>query len=265
MTRAPGKIIYRDHWDSHLVEIIDDGDLRSLYFAGNVLQSSLYLSNPYRLQLSYTRFMMAALMFCNTPERILMIGLGAGSMVHHIHHHFPQCHIDAVDNSPRIIDIAQSYFCLPNRPPVNIHCRDGFEFLGQESRAPYDIIFVDAFDKDGMSPTVYSHDFLHLCNASLAPSGLASLNIWSGDSDMMNSIKNGLSGHFSSVIELPVPARGNIVCLASDFLPLEAIAELDDATLNALTKRFGLNYKLIAKVWTKNNLGFRQRLARFFA
>ncbi len=70
------------------------------------------------LVLPYTRYMMLSLMFLPDPKRILLIGLGAGSLVRYLSTMLPDCRIDAVDHSQEIIDLARTYFKLPETDNV---------------------------------------------------------------------------------------------------------------------------------------------------
>ena len=264
MTRASGKIIYRDHWHNHLVEIIDHGDKRSLYFGGDVLQSSMSLSSPHHLVLSYTRFMMASLMFNNPPERVLLIGVGAGSLIRFLHHHFPSCTIDGVDFSSHILDLARGYFKVPERENIRLHCQDGYEFLTSQQNTEYDLILIDAFDQKGMAESIYSHDFFVQCRSHLDHNGIVSLNVWSGDETKMDRVRNDLKNSFESCLILPVPERGNVICLAAQEPGLKTIMEKDYTELARMSAEFDINFRQIHKVFIRQNLGLKQRIARFF-
>ncbi|MBE0582205.1 MAG: hypothetical protein IH612_00425, partial [Desulfofustis sp.] len=99
MGQAEKKVVHRAQYDNYLVEVIDRGDERFLIFAGNIVQSSMSISKPERLTLSYTRYMMAALLAGTCPEKVLIVGLGAGSLLRFINYHFPNCLIDGIDNA----------------------------------------------------------------------------------------------------------------------------------------------------------------------
>ena len=214
MSRPPGSILYRDHWNGRLLEIIENGDNRSLYFGGSVLQSTMSMSKPHRLALSYTRYMMATLLFMNPPCRVLLIGVGAGSLIRFIHHHFPRCAVDGVDASSRILKLAKDYFNLPNSAAIRLHCSDGQDFLAGRKGQAYDVILVDAYDQEGMARSVYCADFFGRCRNHLQENGIVSLNLWSGDGKRMGQVRSELERYFSSCIILPVPDRGNVICLA---------------------------------------------------
>jgi spermidine synthase len=60
--------------------IVDHGPRRFLHFDLDAVQSAMHLEHPDRLSLAYTRKMMAFLLFNRTPARILLLGLGGGSL-----------------------------------------------------------------------------------------------------------------------------------------------------------------------------------------
>lgn len=264
MSRASGKIIHRDHWNGRLIEIIENGDNRSLYFGGNVLQSTMSISNPHRLALSYTRYMMATLMFMNPPHRVLVVGVGAGSLIRFIHHHFQSCIVDGVDYSSHILKLARGYFNLPDSGVIKLHCSDGHDFLAGRKDRAYDLILVDAFDQEGMAPSVYCADFFGHCRNHLQDNGIVSLNLWSGDGNRMSKIRSELERHFNSCFSLPVPDRGNVICLAGKEPNLKSTMERDYTELARMSAEFNINFNEIFRVFSRRNLGLRERIAHFF-
>lgn len=258
--------IYRTHWQNQLVEIIDSGDIRSLYFGGDSLQSAMIRSAPHRLALSYTRYMMAPLLLEDTPQRILLVGIGAGSMIRFFHHHFPDAQIDGIDNAQTIIDLAKSYFHLPAAGNIHVHCCSGFDFLAHRTdEYDYDLILVDAFDAFGMAETIYNRDFFELCLHHLSITGIVSLNLWSGDRIRMEQVAEGIGYHFDSILELPVPNRGNVIFLAGRGDILSPFVEPDPSLLNELQNRFEINFREMVKIGRKFNLGFFQRLSQLWS
>ena len=260
------RTVHRSHWQTQLIEVIDDADTRSLYFGGKVLQSSMYLSAPQKLALSYTRFMASSLLIDDEPERILVVGVGAGSLVRFFHHHFPRATIDGIDSSSEVIELARNHFHLPVSPNVSIHCNGGYEFLAKrKNEHNYDLILIDAFDTAGMSREIYSGPFFELCLDHLALSGIICLNLWSGDHSRMEEVAVEIGVRFDSILELPVPQRGNVICLAGRGDVLSAIIDLDSAELARLQARFELNFREMVRVCRKYNLNVFQRISRYFS
>ncbi len=261
MSKNSDRLVHKDFWNNHLVEIEDKGDFRSLYFGSRSLQSRMSLANPHELILSYTRYMALALLINTAPKKILIVGIGAGSFVRFFHHHFPESQIDAVDYSEHVINAASGYFQLPENNQISIYCADGRSFLQDNSSKQYDLILIDAFDDQGMAPTVYSDLFFDLCAIFLAPNGVVSCNLWSNNKVKLQEIKTILATHFTSCLYFPVPNRGNIVAMAMPFeVPWPRIC-LKKKEVAIVSKRYNLDFRELIQVARRNNLSLSKRMA----
>lgn len=266
MTNRTGKTIHREFWENRLVEIFDEGDTRSLYFGGRYLQSRMSLNSPHLLSLLYTHYMMFALLFRQELRNVLLIGLGAGSLVRFLHHHFPMCTIDAVDHSPHIINLARGYFQLPESSNIHIHCCDGFRFLADtKMNKAYDLILIDAFDEQGMSAQIYSEDFFSMCANVLHPLGTLTCNMWSGNTQFLSELSSILNTCFTSRVVLPVPKRGNVI----NHLRKQSIDWSDvhrsRQELLILVEKFNINFPQMVNVAEKHNLNLSQRVMQLFS
>ncbi len=261
MPQHTDRLVHKDFWNNHLVEIEDTGDFRSLYFGSRSLQSRMSLANPHELVLSYTRYMVLALLINANPKSILIVGLGSGSFVRFFHHHFPKSQIDAVDYSSHVINAARGYFQLPKNNQISIYCADGRSFLQDNRGKHYDLILIDAFDDQGMAPTVYSDLFFNLCAIFLAPDGIVSCNLWSDNKVRLQEIKTILATYFKSRLYLPVPDRGNIIAMAMPFeVPWSRIC-LKNRGVASLSKQFGLDFRELIQVAKQHNLSFPKRIS----
>jgi spermidine synthase len=81
MEHKADSVIHRENEGEQVVEIVDTGEHRSLYFASRSLQSRMSLSNPQQLLLSYTRYMLLGLPILEHPSNILLIGIGVGYLM----------------------------------------------------------------------------------------------------------------------------------------------------------------------------------------
>lgn len=265
MAYLPEVLIHQDYWNDHLVEIRDSGQYRSLYFASSVLQSRMSLARPYELVLPYTQYMLLTLLIRPKPTKILIVGIGSGSLIRFFHHHFPQCYIDAVDYSQHIIDVARGYFQLPASKEITIHCGDGYQFLKNCRKSDYDLILVDAFDDQGMAPTIYSDHFFRLCADNISQNGIVSCNTWSSDGKQLRKIKIILEKYFESQLSLPVLNRGNIIVISlPDQIPWAKICQ-KKKELKKISQKFGLNFKEIVKVTKQNNMTLSRKISSLLA
>ena len=205
-------LIYKSRRGDRVVEIFDRENFRSLYFNTKFLQSKMALDAPHLLVLPYTRYMMLSLMFIPDPKRILLIGLGAGSLVRYLSTMLPDCRIDAVDNSQEVIDLARGYFKLPETDNVTVYCQDGVTFLeNRDDGESYDIILLDAFDELGIADVIYNRDFFTTCRNHLTEGGTLCSNLWSGPGSELNRVTRELAECFAGNLTCPVPNRGNVI------------------------------------------------------
>ena len=72
------------------VEVSEQDGIRSMHLGSDTVQSSMRLDDPSALVLSYTRAMMAFLLFRPRPAHLLMLGLGGGSLPKFVYKHFPE-------------------------------------------------------------------------------------------------------------------------------------------------------------------------------
>jgi spermidine synthase len=140
------------------------------------IQSVVDLEDPDDLLAPYTRIASVGLAYPEKVERILMIGLGAGSISTYIGRAMPDVHIDVVELDPGIIAIGKKYFGLKETSKVRIIEGDGRVFLSRHSER-YDIILLDAFRELGVPAALSSREFYTLVRDRLAPQGVAVFNI----------------------------------------------------------------------------------------
>jgi predicted membrane-bound spermidine synthase len=80
-------------------------------------------------------------------ERILLLGLGGGSIVHILDKDYKyDGKLTAVEIDPVIIEIAQKEFGVVPHEKLKIKCADAFEFVGKKKkRKKFNLIIVDIF------------------------------------------------------------------------------------------------------------------------
>lgn len=216
--RYGGRLVYRARSDAGVVEVVDTGESRALHFGTSARQSGMWLDAPDRLQLPYTRALVSALYLCaEAPSRILLLGLGGGSLAKYLLQRYPACEIDAVDYSAEIIDVAQKYFALRRSPRLHIFCQDaaGFVRAGQGFR--YDAILVDLFDAAGAAACTTQQWFLEACRAQLTARGVLALNLWRGRRTGFGATLGALRRVFGRrPLQLRVKHRANSIALISN-------------------------------------------------
>ncbi len=219
MSKKRGKIVHKSIGLDGGVKIIDVDMTRYLYLGSDAVQSAMSLSDPVALSLSYTRAMMSFLLFSEAPRTSLVLGLGGGSLVRFLRHHFPTCKIDAVEQRPDIVRLAKAYFQIRPGPELSIHVADAGEFLNHpNARASegYDVIFVDTYDNAGLSDSVLGYAFFTHCRRLLSNRGTIVVNLWGSQRGSYETALHHLSDNFmDQVLCLPVLSKGNVIALGT--------------------------------------------------
>lgn len=179
-------IIHRSQDEFGEIVVADGVLLRTLYFGNLNKQSCMYIGHPSLLVLDYTQAMTLSLLFSRNPKRILIVGLGGGSLCKFFMRYSPNCQLDAVEIRPQVIRVAHDYFDVPElHPNLHVHEADAVDFIAQ-AKPRYDMIFIDAFDADGPASLSSAADFLAECQARLTPFGLLCVNLWSGREEKLS-------------------------------------------------------------------------------
>lgn len=215
MRKYHGRLIHRSLDADGPLEIVDDGLTRTLHFGNDVRQSTMALADPFHLMLVYTRAMMSCLLFQPAPRRVLIIGLGGGSLAKFFLRHFPRCEVEAVERRAAVVKLAHGYFQLPESPRLHVYAQDACDFLAQEVRERYDLILLDAYDAEGMAAGSAELDFIAACRARLAPHGLLVVNLWARDRRYYKYVFAHLEECFGEKpLRLPSEGGTNVITLS---------------------------------------------------
>ena len=232
MFKYEGHLIHESYDDEGIIEIVEQKGVRSLHFGTRSKQSSIFLAEPDKLHLSYVRAMTSWLLFKDTLDHALLVGLGGGSLTKHLLSHFADCHLKVIEYRKGVVKIARSYFGLPLDPRLKIVIDDGGDYIRQRYetyREHYSLIFIDAFDHEGVAPSVRSEAFFDACKALLKKDGILIMNLWGGTSNPeFQQISLWLGRVFNwQTLFLPVHDKSNIIALAfNDYSPTHTLKDL---------------------------------------
>jgi predicted membrane-bound spermidine synthase len=138
-------------------------------------QSQTNLADPDDLPMPYSRMMSIAAIFPHDIKRVLVLGLGAGSIPVYLQRFVPGVTIDAVELDPGVIDVAKKYFGLRETATFRLIPGDARMFLNRHTE-PYDLIFVDAFTGSYIPFHLMTKEFYQLVRNRLSPRGVAAFN-----------------------------------------------------------------------------------------
>ncbi|MBF0153030.1 MAG: methyltransferase domain-containing protein [Magnetococcales bacterium] len=217
ITRHDLVVVHRSQWSGQTIEVVDDGPLRILHFGTYLKQSCILRANPQRLVLPYTRHMLAVLAFNPQPRRVLMVGLGGGTMARFLLDHCPACQIDVVDIVPDMPGIARRFFGLPLSSRLRLHVDDGARFLTDLAtrNAPprFDLLLIDAYNALGMAESVYVDAFFRHCHTLLTTDGVMAINLSRSKTEVFSLAMTAIDHLFADSTRQFRPAGSNNVIL----------------------------------------------------
>lgn len=159
----------------HRIRIEEDDEARYMYF-DRTLQSAMNLREPTALRLIYSRYTSLGFTFRPDAKKMLIIGLGGGSIPKKIQREFPNIEIDAVEIDPEVIKMAKDYFNVKENNNLRLHAQDGRLFLNR-TQNQYDIILLDAYFTDAMPFHLTTKQFFELAQKKLTPNGIVVANL----------------------------------------------------------------------------------------
>lgn len=196
------------------VHVSETFGVRSLHIGSDTIQSSMRIARPYDLELSYTRSMMAFLLFNERPGRVLMVGLGGGSLAKFIYHRLPWVTTEVVEVNPRVIAIARQYFHVPEDDArFAVIVGNGAEHVARDGRGA-DVIAVDGYDGDSQVAELSDALFYDACRKRLNVGGMLVVNLWGSDLKFDETLRRIETAFPAGTLCLPAEKPGNIIVLA---------------------------------------------------
>ena len=189
---------------------------------------------PKQMVFLYARMMMASLLLNPQPSRILMIGLGGGTLPMALGELYPQAEMHVVEIDPAVVRVAREHFGFDPGPQVRIFTQDGRVFVKRavQRGETYDLIMLDAFNGDYIPEHLMTQEFLEEVASLLTPDGVLAANTFS-ISRLYDHESVTYDKVFGPFFNVQTPSTGNrVVLTAADGLP-------DRDTLKARAKELG--------------------------
>ena len=241
--------------------VMDDGERRFLHFNERLIQSAMRLAAPNELDLRYTQKMMSFLLFRARPRRLVLIGLGGGSLVKFCHARLPATQVTVLENNPDVIALREAFLVPPDGPNLKVLEGDGAEYLEQTENG-IDVLLVDAFDSAGFAPGLANREFFEQARSRLTGSGVLVVNL-AGDRQRYEGLIGVVMQVFDDrAIVVPVPEDHNHVLLAFRDPAFEPDWRRLRARARELRARYGLDFPaFLEKIERSAKLGLARREA----
>ena len=210
------RTIYTTASAYNTIQVLEDEPRQLRYLAfggGTTTQSVVKVGDPTHLELAYAPVMLTGLALTPNAQRVLIVGLGGGSLPMFFRHYYPDLEIDVVELDPAVANVARRFFEFREDAKLRVHIQDGRRFI-EECRRPYDVIFLDAYGADDIPYSLITQEFLRAVRRAVAPGGLVTANIWGPPHPWYDGIVRTYLDVFDSLSIVHARNRGNEIFLA---------------------------------------------------
>ncbi len=144
-------------------------------------QSCRFLDDHDKLVFPYAKMVMASLMVQDNPQRILIIGLGGGTLVHTYSTLFPDAEIVISEIDEAVVEVARDYFDFVETDKIKIATEDGRVYIKRAGirGEKFDLVILDAFNGEYIPEHLMSAEFLTEVKALLPDDGMVIANTFS--------------------------------------------------------------------------------------
>jgi spermidine synthase len=220
LSLADERVIHTRTSAFNTIVVTEDGEgLRAMRFnEGSARQSVMRPGDPEHLEAMYARAMPVILAFVPQPRRMLVIGLGGGTVPTFLHRKLPELQIDVVELDPAVIEVAKSHFGFAEDRRLQAHAGDGRRFIEQrqEGDALYDLVLLDAFDAEEVPYALATREFLGAVRRVMSPRSAVVGNLWGPSQNRLYaSMVRTYQDVYRSVSVIELPEAVNRLVIAS--------------------------------------------------
>jgi len=223
---VPGQIFQQDTV-YHRISVSDEFGHRYLRL-DNYWQSGMDTADPRRTVFPYSDYLHLPLALRPDAARVLLVGLGGGTVPKRFYDDYPEMRIEVVEIDPAVVAVARRYFSVPaDDARMRIVAEDGRLFITRSSDR-YDVILLDAYLIDTIPFHLATREFFETAKRHLTPSGVLASNVIGAldgpRSAFFRAVYKTFAGVFRTVYVVPVDwardgsagALRNIIIIGTD-------------------------------------------------
>ncbi len=226
--------------------LVDEtGDLLCLKFKtkhSKSQQSCMLKSAPNQLVFNYTKLLMSSLLLQPKPKKILIIGLGGGTLSNVFYQLYPHSEIINVELDEAVTKVARQYFGYFENEKISTAHQDGRIFVKRArlKKQQFDLIILDAFNGDYIPEHLLTKEFLTEIKAILTDNGVLAANTFS-TSQLYQHESATYHAVFGDFYNVRGDNRSNRIILASKNLPKAEQIASNELTLRDKLAFFTVN------------------------
>lgn len=246
--RTPMAVLHKEKSLYHDVMVLQSKDRKCLAFLTQKkwqFEGCVFLNNPDIMVDDFTKLLLAGLYLNPYPQKILVIGLGIGTLPNAFTKLYSDVSVDTVEIDQSVFNMAKEYFNFEETDRSHVFIEDGRMYVKRAIKegAQYDLVILDAFNGDYIPEHLLTKEFLEEVKKILTPAGVMATNTFSASGLYPNesATYEAVFGKFYNLKQ----NDGNriIVAQKNGTLPLETVLA------NAVTVEEGLNHFGVSREW----------------
>lgn len=191
-TGITDEVVYRTSSQYHEIYVVEDRNplqeetVRTLIMDG-LRHSAMYTQRPAETPFTYVEYFHLGPLLAGNASSALFVGGGGMSGPKQFLEAYPEMQVDVVEVDPVVVDVAETYFAVPEDPRLEIHVDDGRQFL-QETNRSWDVIVLDAYGRDYIPFHLLTEEFLATVADRLSEEGVVVSNVigtWTGEASQL--------------------------------------------------------------------------------
>ena len=197
------------------LQIYDEDGVR--YMIGDGVIQSAVDAETGAPWLAYPRQAPAALLIQPEIRRLLVLGMGAGSVATLLHEQLDDLTVDFVDIDPAVPELARKYLHFQPQPGDRVHIDDARRFL-RSHEGPWDYIYADTYIGLAVPFHLTTVEFFEELKPRIAPGGVLGINLATHlEQPFARAIVRSVKSTFTHVAFFSVPGWSKqLLVLASD-------------------------------------------------
>ncbi len=196
-------------------------------------QSCRFLRDQERLVFPYAKMVLSSLMVQDNPSRILIVGLGGGTLPYTYNLLFPKTEIIVSEIDEAVVRVAERFFDFEQNDRIKVDVSDARVYIKRAALRgeKFDLVILDAFNGDYIPEHLMTREFLEEVKALLPEHGMVVANTFS-TSRLFDAESVTYQQVFGEIYSMRMSGTGNRVVVAS-MQPLP-----DQETLEQLAPAF---------------------------
>ena len=237
-TPSEAKVLYEERSVYTRIIVEEERNLRCLKFTlirENSRQTCIDRNDPQRLVFDYAKMTLSSLLLAPDPKRILIIGLGGGTLPSALRDILPASVIDTVEIDEAVVRVATRFFGFIQDDYNRVFTQDARVFGKRAALRgeQYDLIILDAFDGEYIPEHLMTVEFLTEMRGLLSDDGVLVANTFAS-SKLYDYESATYAKVFGDFLNFRLPTSGNRVILVPQArLDFDARTPLDRRALLA--------------------------------